>query len=360
VSGESPPRLADVGEKEFLRNLLGRLPRHRTFINGFGDDASAVSIPGSEEVLFFKIDRAATPMAARRGWADYRMWGRLAVTSNCSDILAAGGAPAAVMIAMVLPRSWSARSAEEIVLGCAEECERHDVAFAGGDTKEGSTAEVIGSAVGFGKRGQLLSRRGARPGDVLVVAGRLGGFLGAYLRLLRDDGRDPTALAYVSHPVARWDEAAFLRDTGVPMASMDTSDGLYEAVATLTAGMGAEIAVELLPYHQLALECAGEQDLSPVSLALGMGDWNMLYAMSPAGWRGLSAEVAGAGLELTMIGQVVSDAGIRWHDGGKTLRVQPAVNQHFVERLEDEGELFQRLRRLSSEEQDTDDGLRTA
>jgi thiamine-monophosphate kinase len=355
-----PQSLADVGEKQFLRGLLPRLTRHPAFVNDFGDDASAVFIPGSDEVLFFKIDRAATPMAARKGWVDYRMWGRLAVTSNCSDILTAGGAPSAVMIAMILPRSWSTQSAEEIVLGCSEECDRHDVAFVGGDTKEGTAAELVGSAVGFGKPRQVVTRRGARPGDVLVVAGRLGGFLGAYLRLLTNEGHDPASLAYVSHPAARWDEAAFLRNTGVPIAAMDTSDGLYEAVATLTSGLGAEIDVGLLPYHQLAIECAREQGVSPFSLALGMGDWNILYAMNPVRWRGLSDEIAGSELELTMIGQVVSDTGIRWHESGKILRIQPIVNQHFVQRLEDEGDLLERLRRLHPEGTDNDHGSRIA
>jgi thiamine-monophosphate kinase len=356
VSEESPEKLSDVGEKAFLRRLLKQLPVHQAFINGFGDDASAVAIPGSDDALFFKIDRAAAPMAARKGWVDYRMWGRLAVTSNCSDILAGGGTPAAVMLALILPRSWSSMAAEEIVLGCAEECERHDVAFVGGDTKEGQSAEVIGAAVGFGKRGQILGRRGARPGDLLVVAGRLGGFMGAYLRLLQNADDDAAALSYVSHPVARWDEAAFLRGTQAPTAAMDTSDGLYEAAATLTAGIGAEIDVRLLPYHQLALQCARTQGVTPLSLALGMGDWNILYTMSPAAWQRLRGEVIGAGLELAVIGQVVSDPGIRWRDGEKTFRIQPVINQHFAERLEDEGELLEVLRRLPAGGTDIDDG----
>ena len=139
MAREIDPSLEDIGEKEFLRGLLGRLPIHRTFLNGFGDDAGAVAIPASQKVLLCKIDRAAAPMAARKGWADYRMWGRLAITSNCSDILAGrrharrdddrDGAAAHVERAQ--------RGGD--CFGCAEECERHDVAFVGGDTKEGST-----------------------------------------------------------------------------------------------------------------------------------------------------------------------------------------------------------------------------
>ena len=85
-------------------------------------------------------------------------------------------------------------------------------------------------------------------------------------------------------------------------------------------------------------------DIPQASLALGMGDWNILYSVSPARWKALEEDVTGAGGELARIGYVSSEPGIRWHSGGRTLKIQPVVNQHFAERLEDEGDLIERLR----------------
>lgn len=341
--------MADVGEKAFLRELLPTLTPHRDFVNGFGDDASAIRLP-TGDLLVFKIDRAAAPVAARRGWCDHRLWGRLAVTSNCSDLLAAGAAPSAVMIALVLPADWTAAAAVETIRGAAEECAARDIVFAGGDTKEGRSAELIGSAVGLCRPDQLLTRTGGRPGDLLVLAGRLGGFLGSYLQLVASlDGAGRPAhpdadrwLDYVAHPAARWAEGAAVRRAGLGTAGMDSSDGLYDAVSTLAAHCGADVDLAALPYHPTALEAADRLGVDPFNLGLGVGDWTIVYAVDEARWRDFRPA---AGLELAVIGRLTDRPGVRWIDpAGTELVATPVVNEHFAGRQEDEGALIERLR----------------
>jgi thiamine-monophosphate kinase len=344
--------MQDVGEKDFLADLLPHLTPHPSFLNGFGDDASAIAIGGNQAVVF-KIDRAAAPVAARRGWADYRMWGRLAVTSNCSDVLAGGGAPVAVMIALILPRDWPVAAAVETIEGCAEECAVNDIVFAGGDTKEGRHAELVGSAIGISDQRRIRTRRGAKPGDLIVLAGFLGGFLGSYLQILHaldGDGRpEPSSdhrwLDYISYPRARWSEGAFVRDSGVATSAMDTSDGLYDAIATLTRSLGADIDLEALPYHEIAIACADRFHIPRINLGLAVGDWNIVYTVDTARWSEAQRDAGSAGLQLVSIGRVSAEPGLRWHDGGgRVYTCEPIVNQHFRARQEDEGSLVERLR----------------
>jgi thiamine-monophosphate kinase len=339
--------MADVGEKAFLRELLPTLTPHPAFVNGFGDDASAIRMP-TGDLLVFKIDRAAAPVAARRGWTDYRLWGRLAVTSNCSDLLAAGATPSAVMIALIVPREWSAAAAVETIHGAAEECAARDVVFAGGDTKEGRSAELVGSAVGLCRPEELLTRSGGKPGDLLVLAGSLGGFLGSYLQLVATGQDRPTGpqaerwLDYVAHPVARWAEGAAIRRSGAGTAGMDSSDGLYDAVTTLAAGCGAEIELAALPYHPAALEAADRLGVEKFNLGLGVGDWTILYAVDAGRW---AASARPDGLDLTVIGRLTERPGVRWVDpAGTELVAAAVVNEHFAGRQEDEGTLIERLR----------------
>jgi thiamine-monophosphate kinase len=348
---DSPMRfqtMADLGEKEFIAALLPRLSPHPSFLNGFGDDASAIAV-SHDQVIIFKIDRAATPLAARRGWVDHRMWGRLAVTSNCSDILAGGGSPAAVMIALIVPRDWPADAAIETIEGCAEECAAHDIAFAGGDTKEGTSAELVGSAIGVSTPSKVLTRRRAKRGDLIVLAGELGGFLGSYLQILElgDPHGSSWAAAwldYVSHPRARWAEGAFMRDSFAATGAMDTSDGLYDAIATLTTHHGAEILLDSLPYHEIAHECSARLDIPLLNLGLGVGDWNIVYTVDESRWHTLADQIPST-VQLTVIGRVTERRGIRWHEAsGSAFYCQPIVNQHFKARLEDESTLVVRLR----------------
>jgi thiamine-monophosphate kinase len=342
--------MGDLGEKGFLRQLLPTLDRHPSFVNGFGDDASAIRI-SDNQLLLFKIDRAAAPMAAKRGWTDYRMWGRLAVTSNCSDILTGGGTPIAVMTAMILPRDWKAQAAFDAVQGCAQECLANKIAFAGGDTKEGISPEMIGSAVGLCQKDQLLTRRGARVGDLIVVAGKLGGFLGSYLQIIEslETGSGCENVQswqkYVAHPTARWSEAKAMRESRIATAAMDTSDGLYDAVSTLTANRGADLHLDSLPYHDIAYECSKRLGISPFNLALGVGDWNIVYTVSPKGWDDFTTRSNSSLFELRVIGEVTEAEGIRWRDrSGAVFQCAPVVNEHFAARLEDESTLLDRLR----------------
>lgn len=346
--------LEQVGEKGFLAHLLPTLTPHSNFVNGFGDDASIVRWPGSEN-LVFKIDRAAAPMASRRGWAGYEMWGRLAVTSNCSDILAGGGTPLAVMIALVLPRDWSTRATIDIIRGCADECSINDITFAGGDTKEGKSPELVGAAVGYCDANGYLTRKGAAPGDLIVIAGSVGGFLGSYLQFLNslrgglDERADSLApwLEYMTHPQARWSEGAFVNKRKLAKAAMDTSDGLFDALSVLTEGLGAEIDLEELPHHREALMCSKTLGIPLINLALGVGDWNIVYVMDKGRLTSQALRMAKEqGLRLTAIGRVTQEPGLKWIDReGNPYRCRAVVNQHFSARFEDdESTLIERLK----------------
>jgi thiamine-monophosphate kinase len=116
--------MGDLGEKAFVRRLLRRLrPDHR-LLTGHGNDAAALDLHHGVGRIAFNIDRAARPVVISHGWAGLGAWGRLAVTANCSDLLAVGAEPAAFMVSVSGPVSWPAAQVEEIVLGCQEECER--------------------------------------------------------------------------------------------------------------------------------------------------------------------------------------------------------------------------------------------
>ncbi|MFJ1760223.1 thiamine-monophosphate kinase [Amycolatopsis sp. NPDC088138] len=344
--------MEDVGEKAFLFDLLKKLPAHEGLITGFGNDAGVLRVPDGNELVFFNTDRAAAPMAARKGWVDHRVWGRLAVTSSCSDILASGGAPAAVMIAMVVPRDWPVEVAEQIVIGCSEECVANRVVFAGGDTKEGMNAELIGSSIGFGSSAGMLSRKGARPGDSIVVAGKTGGFVGAYLQLVESyQGNGPTPrevddwLSYVSHPKARWRECRKMREIGVATAAMDASDGLYDAISTLAGEYGADVDLELIPYHEFALTCADRLGVPLFNLATGIADWNVVFVVDSERWSTVSAAVLSDDLALVSVGRISEEPGVRWHnDRGRVFSCRPARNEHFAGRLEDEASFLDRIR----------------
>jgi thiamine-monophosphate kinase len=342
--------MADIGEKAFIARLLGVLERHPRLVNGFGQDASVVDLGFPSSNVVMKIDRAAQPIATRKGWSDHRLWGRLAVTSNCSDILASGGEPKALMVALILPPEWPSDAADEIIAGVAEECAAHDVAFIGGDTKEGRSPEVVGSAIGVVRPDRMLSRDGGRPGDAIMIAGRLGGYVGAYVQLENEISISGDArrefLDYVTRPVARWAEATAMNASGLAVAAMDSSDGLFD-VLTVFAGSshGIELDLDAFPYHEHAVAASARYGVPILNFAFGVGDWNILYVVPSGNTNEATLRAKDAGGELQKIGTIVEEPGIRARDSvGRVFEINGVVNEHFRLRMEDGDDYMARLR----------------
>jgi thiamine monophosphate kinase len=173
-------RMKDVGEKGFLGSLLPTLPTDPRLIGGFGHDAAEIELPGGTMNLVLKIDRAPRPLAVAHQWANHACWGRMAVTAACSDILAFGGSPMALMLALSLSSETPTETARFIINGAVDECKLNNVIYAGGDTKEGSEINVVASAVGLVPKHLSLRRAVAEPGDLIVCAGEIGGFAASY------------------------------------------------------------------------------------------------------------------------------------------------------------------------------------
>jgi thiamine-monophosphate kinase len=336
--------MGDVGEKKFLGDLLPKLFVDPMFVNGFGQDASVIDLGLQEQLLVMKIDRAASPIASVHGWENYRLWGRLAVTANCSDILATGASPKAMMLSVCVPRDWTTKDVCDIVLGCEEECRRWNVAFVGGDTKEAPHPQVIGSAIGIVNRDDLLTRHKIRPGQLLVIAGSVGGYIGSYLQLTC---RHPDAIAskhreewmrYLSFPTARWAEARAVRLHGSATAAMDTSDGLYDTLLAMGAGkVGVEIALDSIPYHPAAIECSKFFAVPIFNTAFSVGDWNIIYSVDKAKIGKLMADAQCNKLELAVIGEFIERPGVFARGNkGELYSVNGVTNEHFVQRMEDE------------------------
>jgi len=338
--------MQSIGEKAFIRDLLPLLKTAPTFVNGFGHDASIMDV-GLEKNIAFKIDRAPYPLALKNGWANHKAWGHLAVVANLSDLLSIGATPSGFMVSIVVPSDYDSSDVKDIVIGCAESCEAHKVVFLGGDTKEGPTPQVIGSAFGTIERGQDLGRRQAKAGDKLVIAGQLGGLLGAYLHLKRAPSIEEQSARYIEHisnPTARLREATRIARSGLAIASCDLSDGLSDAISIFCgSSVGIALNEAAFPLHELALEAASNHNIPSRNFAFSVGDWAIAYVVPHENYEKF-LEVMWTEMHVTCIGQFTDSTSriIRLSDGGEA-QVPNVVNEHFSSRLEDEGSYLTKI-----------------
>jgi thiamine-monophosphate kinase len=343
--------MIDVGEKAFLHNLLPSLTTAEIFLNGFGQDASVVDIGLPDFAVAFKIDRAARPIAAFHGWTSFEVWGRLAVAANISDILAVGARPTAFMLSVTVPAIWDESRVREIISGAAKACAFHDVAFVGGDTKEGAEPNVVGAAIGVVSKHNIVSRRSAREGNVVVLAGYLGGFVGSYLLKMHGlSAVNPDEDRCLAYPDCAWDEANYLFPTYTVSSAIDLSDGLAEGLRLLTdLHHGVLVDVDKLPLHKSAREAAQALNINPLNFAFTVGDWGMLFTMSEEDAQN-AIKSAPVGLKLSIIGKIVGEKKAGFFSPSSNIYFDIShdlTNEHFRRRMESETDYFSEITKFS-------------
>jgi len=330
--------MSDVGEKAFLRSLLPNLNVAPSFVNGFGHDASVIDV-GLEELLAFKIDRAPFPVSIQKGLGDYRIWGRLAVAANVSDLLAVGAKPRALMLSIVVPGSFDSGDVRDIIIGCEEACAAHKIAFLGGDTKEGASPQVIGAALGTVRKEDVFGRCAANAGDYLFIAGVLGGFAGAVALLEASASSSNLPREWIdvlNNPMARINEGAYMSQSHSVLAACDLSDGLSEAINIFCAGgAGITISENALPMDSLAVLASKRYDIPLWQLAFGVGDWAIACVVKKSHLERFRAGI-NSEIFLHEIGRFNSSGRKQVLDRFGVLSDVPIlINEHFRQRAED-------------------------
>lgn len=303
-------------EPDFIRWLSAHVPDHKRLKIGIGDDAALVAWPRSDCLVTVDMLTDGVDFDVRQ--ADPRRIGRKAMAVNLSDMAAMAGVPTAAVVAVVLPRTAPLELATGLCEGLIEMAGRYDVALAGGDTNSWDGALAI-SVTLFGHpspRGPL-TRRGARPGDKIIVTGSFGGSI-----LGRHFDFEP-----------RVREALALHERYDLHAAIDVSDGLSLDLSRLAgaSGCGARIELERIPIAEAAFACAAREGdrLTPLEHALADGeDFELILAVPAEAVAALAADTC-VDVPRTCIGEFFAGAGLMAVDAhGHERPLEPRGWQH--------------------------------
>lgn len=295
----------------------GVAERSAALILGSGDDAAitqrqlaaVTSVDALIEGTHFRIP-PFTPAQV----------GRKALAVALSDLAAMGAAPGEAYVQLGIPAERSEGELLELADGLAELAAEHGVAVAGGDVTAAPALLVAVTVVGEGDPKRLVRRAGARPGDIVVVTGELGG-AAAGLALL--DGRpSPDAIGDRAagalrrrqlDPIPRLAAGRALAAGGAS-AMIDLSDGLGADAGHLAAasGVGIEIDLDRIPVQDGVAEVGAALGIDPLDLAAAGGeDYELLATIAPDRVGPATAAVTGGGLALTAIGEVLAGDSVR-------------------------------------------------
>lgn len=287
-----------LGEFDLIARLRSRAPAHPLVPLGIGDDCALLAPTPGREVLVttdmlmdgrhFRLEEHAAEDV-----------GHKALAVNLSDIAAMAGTPLAAFVAVALPRGDAANLAEGLERGMRPLAERFGVALAGGDTNAWDgplvvCVTLVGEAVPPGP----VRRSGARPGDVLIVTGPLGGSIrGRHLR-----------------PAPRIAEALSLNQATTLHAMIDISDGLAADLGHVldeSGGLGATLEEWNVPIHEDAYTLSRVDGRPAIDHALGDGeDFELCAALDPDDAARLLASPP-SGVTLHRVGEVTASPGLR-------------------------------------------------
>ena len=164
--------MRELGEFALIERINEGRVHGAGVLLGPGDDAAVVAAPDGRFVV--TTDMLVQGRHFRLDWSAPRDIGRKAIAQNAADVYAMGAAPSAFVVALGCPADTPVELIDGLFDGMWAEAQRAGASIAGGDLVR--SPELVISVTAFGDlRGQpAITRSGARPGDLVAVAGRLG------------------------------------------------------------------------------------------------------------------------------------------------------------------------------------------
>ena len=333
-----------VSEFELIAHIKEVFETPEGVTLGVGDDC-AVLDPGRFDLV--TTDTMVEGVHFERGWSSPEDIGWKALATNLSDIAAMGGGPGVFFLNLCIPEDEEVEMIKEILQGmrlAASELvpSSFQVSVGGGDITRTPGPLVISiTLLGEASPAGPLTRKGAVPGDRVIVLGFLG-CAAAGLALLAgeldaDPDDYPELLRAHRRPAPRIHVGAMLGLHGIPSSMIDISDGLAQDLGHILAasGVGAAIETHSLPRHPelLALSEACGADLLPLMLA-GGDDYELLMSVPPARMPKLWELARRFHWDVYDIGEVRdAQEGLRLLDPmGEPITLDVAGYQHFAGR----------------------------
>ena len=294
-------KVADIGEAGLLQRIFPFCVP-----TAVGDDAALLIaqdgylIAITTDVLVDGVHFSELTTSANDvGWRS--------ITANLSDLAAMGAMPLGITVGLSLPGSTPVAWVEELYAGMKSCVDIYGTGIIGGDVCRSNTISIAITAVGEVPQNRVIRRRSALPGFVIVVTGNHGKSKAGLELLLNPDLENELSLMERQHlitahqrPRPRLDVLPLL-DWSQPIAGMDSSDGLVDAVTQicLASGVGAQIDRQLLPIDRTIYKLAPK---SALEWTLGGGeDFELVLCMPPAAATVLVEQL---GAEAAIIGEI--------------------------------------------------------
>ncbi|RCJ29059.1 thiamine-phosphate kinase [Nostoc minutum NIES-26] len=252
-------QVRDIGEQGLLERLQRFCPPEI-----IGDDA-AVLVTAPEQSLVVTTDLLIDGVHFSHVTTSPEDAGWRAAAANLSDLAAMGAFPIGITVGLGLPGDVSVNWVERLYQGMTECLQKYNTLIVGGDVVRSPVTTLAITAFGQADPHRIIRRSAAVVGDAIVVTGVHGNshaglqlLLHPELRQNLNDAEYNTLIKAHQRPQPRldvlpilWEIVETLHVTSLhPVAGMDSSDGLADAILQIcrASGVGAVLEHRQIPF----------------------------------------------------------------------------------------------------------------
>ncbi|WP_339916007.1 thiamine-phosphate kinase [Yeosuana marina] len=290
-------QLSDLGEFELIDHLTKNFKiNHKSTIKGIGDDAAVLDFKNKKIVV--TTDLLVEGVHFDLSYMPLKHLGYKAVIVNLSDVYAMNATPTQITVSVAVSNRFPLEALEELYAGIETAASIYNIDVVGGDTTSSTKGLLISvTAIGIVKDDNEVYRSGAKPNDLLVVTGDLGGaYMGLQVlerekevyKVNPNNQPDLEPYTYIIErqlkPEARKDIVKLLKDLEVkPTSMIDISDGLSSEIIHLCkqSNVGCDLFEEKIPLDPTVISTCEEFNIDSTTVALNGGeDYELLFTIS--------------------------------------------------------------------------------
>jgi thiamine-monophosphate kinase len=302
-------------EREVIVNLAEIFAESNSdVLVGIGDDGAVVARPNLPVVI--TTDMAVEGVHFKTEWSSPTQIGRKAAAANLADVIAMGGQPKYLVVALAATGNEPLEFILDLARGIEQEARLLDAQVIGGDLS--LAKELVISITAFGECEKPTMRSGAVIGDDIYLS-NLTGWSGAGLELLKQEktSGELEEFAIAEHQAPSVDYENGIKFAAVANSLCDVSDSVIIQGGQLAerSGVAFELDGDLIGEHM------DFKDLEQLAIKTNQNVWQLILG------SGEDHAFLGTGKNLPFfkIGRVVAGNGIK-------LKKIPAIEngwEHF-------------------------------
>ncbi|WP_425235255.1 thiamine-phosphate kinase [Ulvibacterium sp.] len=312
--------LEQLGEFGLIDHLTKDFPINlKSTIKGIGDDAAVLNFENTRTIV--TNDLLVEGVHFDLSYMPLKHLGYKSVVVNLSDVYAMNAKATQILVSIAVSNRFPLEALEELYEGIALACNFYKVDLAGGDTTSSTKGMLISvTAMGEIREENIAYRNGARPNDLLVVTGDLGGaYMGLQVlerekevfKVNPNSQPDLEPYSYIVErqlkPEARKDMVALLKDLQVkPTSMIDISDGLSSEILHLCkqSQVGCKLFEDKIPLDPTVISACEEFKMDSTLVALSGGeDYELLFTIDQKDFDKIKGNP-----NLTVIGHMTDDS----------------------------------------------------